>query len=329
MKKTQKNVLGMLGLILVAAITTFAAYLPAPGASAISTLTDNIKVRVVAETANVDVTGVTSGSTLVDPNQNINVSYENVDTLRVTIKYTDKDGVEHSYTLVNEAVSTSPSSEDIGLNLRTGEYTYGGNTYTFPDHGYGEYVITVYGEGPAGTDEQNVSFTYLPVTAEVAQDSSTGKVNADLTYVPDDGTPSSAGDVATLTLNVYDKDGNLVTPMSPITVTAPTDHVQLPFEQYGLPSGEYILGVIAHDRNGNDLYLPYYVNFTYQASEKDDGGDEDIVVPSTGAPDTGGLFGNLSSSKIDFLITGLIIFFAVGIGSAIFIARRNKKPTRR
>ena len=334
MKKTQKNVLGTLGLILVAAVTTFAAYLPGPEASATSSLTDHITVRVVAETANVDVSGIVSGSTLLEPDQNVTISHENVDHLRVTIKYTDKNDVEHTYILVDEDVDSGAWTKGMDLNLKTGEYTYRGNTYTFPEHGYGDYVITVYGEGTGGTDEQNLGFKYIPVIAEVVTDSETGNPHANLDYLPDDGTETSVGNVASLTLNVYDKDGNLVTPMSPITVTAPTDGTTLPFDQYNLPSGEYTLEVIAHDKNGVNLYKPYYVDFTYQAKEKpnpdDEGGDEeDIVVPDTGAPDTGGLFGNLNVSKADFLITGLIIFFAVGIGGAIFIARRNKKPFRR
>ena len=329
MKKTQKNVLGALGLILVAAVTTFAAYLPSPEASAANSLTDHITVRVPAQTADVGISGMTSGSTLIEPNQSVNISHENVDNLKVTIKYTDKDGVEHSYILVDENVDSGFHSDEMGLNLSTGEYTYGGNTYTFPNHGYGEYVITVHGDGTGGTDEQSLWFTHIPAIAEVEKDSETGNPSVDLEYLPYDGTETSVGNVATLILNIYDKDGNLVTPMSPITVTAPTDNVLLPFDQYNLPSGQYTLEVIAYDKDGNDLYRPYYVNFNYQAVPHDEGDEDDIVVPDTGAPDTGGLFGNLNVSKGDFLVTGLIVFFAIGIGSAIFIARRNKKSSRR
>ena len=48
----------------------------------------------------------------------------------------------------------------------------------------------------------------------------------------------------------------------------------------------------------------------------DDEEDEDIVVPNTG-----GLFESLNISQSDYLITGLIIFFVVGVGGAIFIAK--------
>ena len=55
MKKTQKKVLGLLGLTTVGVMTAVAATMPGPVASAISNLTDTITVRVVSDAPNVDV----------------------------------------------------------------------------------------------------------------------------------------------------------------------------------------------------------------------------------------------------------------------------------
>jgi len=95
MKKTQKRVLGFLGLSLVVAITCVAAVIPSPGTAATSTITDVIKVRVVGSTPNVDINNIENEKIYTDPARYFTVDHENVETLSVNLRYTDVNGDVH------------------------------------------------------------------------------------------------------------------------------------------------------------------------------------------------------------------------------------------
>lgn len=311
MKKTQKQILGFFGLGVVVAMTAVAIALPSPWASAVtSSVTDVITVRVVGDTPNVDIIGITSGSEFLDAEKDIRVNYENVDHLKVTLKYTDTEGNTKETVLEEGDYDYQPGYIDFHLNLRG------------PEYGYGTYVLTVKGDGYEGvSDEDIVTFTRKPFEAELEEDEDSGKTFVDLDYVPDDTTPINEGEIEKFLIEVYDGDGNLVTPLSPVEVPAPEKQANLPFENYDLPSGKYTIKVIAYDSNDTALSVRYlYKNIK---------SDEEVPVPDTNAPDTGGLFKNLNISQSDFLVTGLIIFFMVGIAGIVFVAKRDKRDSKR
>ena len=304
MNKTHKKILGFLGLFLVIAATIFAAFLPGPATSATSSVTDTITVRVVGAVPRVDFSNAEMGKVYTTPNQSFSFSYENVATATVTIRYTDVNGVTHTYTLNDDPYDLDYNSGDIDFNLNLSER-----------YGYGDYIITVAGDGVGGADEDSISFSYYPVYGEATEDED-GNINLDLEYNPDDGTGSGDGEVANIIVKVYDEEGNLVTPLSPVTVTPPTTSIELPFSDYDLPSGTYTIEITAYDQDGNELYKAYLTYVVYESK----------TIP---VPDTGGLFKNLNISHIDYLVTGLIIFSLVGVGGIIFINKRSKRTTRR
>ena len=305
MKAKHKKVLGILGLVLVVATTIFAATIPSPGASAATSVTDHLLVRVTSVVPNIEITDINDGETTTTSDQPFTVDYENVTNITVTLEYTDENGETQTVVLDDFAPGEQAGSKDYNLGPQLGSL------------GYGRYKIIVRGTGNDGVhDDKTIEFSYLPVVAEVTQDEETGNVEVDLDYAPDDGTPGG-GDVASIEINVYDEDGNLVEELSPITVIAPENKVELPFADFGLPSGEYTIAVTAYDAEGNKLFEDYSLKIRYDA------GEEDIVVPSTA--DTGGLFQNLNISKSDYLITGLIIFAMVAISGAIIIAKSGKR----
>ncbi len=313
MKKTQKNLLGMFGLSIVVATTVFAACMPGPEASAAGSVTDTVTVRVVGDAPKVDITGVDSGSVITDGGQTIDVSYEVVDELKVDLKYTDKDGVEH----------TVPPIWDYFYDYQPGDIPLDLNLIQY---GYGEFTITATGYGPDGvTDEDIITFEYIPVAGTATPDDTTGNPIVDLDYVPGDGVDPNG--VEKIVITILDENGNPIAGIDPIIVDKPIDQVTLPFDEYGLPDGNYIIELTALGIDGEELYKPYVINFEYK------GNGEEPVVPETGgdtgAPDTGGLFSGLNISNSDYLITGLLIFFTVGIGGAIFIVKRNQKSSKR
>ncbi|MBR0479758.1 hypothetical protein IJJ49_00620 [Candidatus Saccharibacteria bacterium] len=301
MKRTHKRILGFFGLTLVAITTVFAASLPTPEANAVTTLTDTISVRVVGAVPDVNLISPEPGSEMVSPSQTIAFDYENVETVTITLKYTDVDGNEYEYIL--QTYDTDYEAGSITYNLDLSEANYG----------YGEYVVTISGDGFDGVkDEDSLSFSYYPIVAESREDEDTGLIYVDLEYEGDDGT--GTGEVAKIEINVYDEDGNLVTPLSPITVTPPETSVEIPFSDYDLPSGTYKIEVVAYDDEDNELYRAYTLYIVYEA------------IP---VPDTGALFKNLNIAQADYLITGLIAFFAFGLFGIFFIAKKQKKSSRR
>lgn len=93
MKKAKKQCLGFFGLSLVVAMTMIAASLPTPGASATSsTITDTITVRVVGSVPDINIRGITNDAIYVTPERNFSVDYENVETMVVSLEYTDLEG---------------------------------------------------------------------------------------------------------------------------------------------------------------------------------------------------------------------------------------------
>lgn len=178
------------------------------------------------------------------------------------------------------------------------------------DYGYGEYIVTARGTGYDGVyDEDLIRFYYYPVNGELTENKDTGDYTVHLEYDADDGTDASEGAVASVIVNILDANGNPVGP-SPITVPAPNKSVSFNLDEYGLASGTYTVEITAYDRNGTKLYKAIKIG--------------EIDYNAIPVPDTGSFFQSLNISRIDYLVTGLIIFALVGISGAVFIAKRNK-----
>lgn len=304
MKRTHKRILGIFGLVFVAVTTVFAASLPGPEAKATTSVTDTISVRVVGSQPNVTLKSPdpsVEDAIYTSAEQLVKVEYENIEYITVKLIYTDIDGVEHEYLLDDsEFVDYDAGEFSVTVNL-SGE-----------NYGYGEYELVVEGIGYGGiSDVDRFNFSYYPVAATLRKDEDSGLVYVDLDY----DTESEDGEVEKILINVYDENGNLVTAISPIEVTAPNKSVEIPFADNNLSSGKYTITVTAYDSEGTLLYKPY----TLPAYEH----------TATPAPNTGAFFRDLNISRADYLITGLIAFFAFGIFGFVFIAKKQKKTSRR
>lgn len=301
MKKTKKRVFGLLSLVLVVATTIFAAFLPGPEASALTSVTDTISVRVVGSTPDINIISPSNNSVFVFPDQILSFNYENVGDVLATIKYTDKNGDTHNYNFVEFDANYDADTFSDELNLLGTNY------------GYGEYLLAVKGVGLAIDeetggrvyDEDFVEFWFYPVIGEASEDENDGLIYLDLEYDKENE------NIDTIGINIYDENGNLVTAMSPIKVKAPGDRVELPFSEKDMTSGKYRIEITAYNEDKEALYNPYITYVNYEA------------IP---VPDTGGLFMNLNISRADYLITGLLIFFPIAIFSLVFVMKgRNYK----
>lgn len=353
MKKTHKKVFGLFGLVIVAAVTVFAAFLPSPGTRATTTaaVVDTIKVRVVGDTPSIDLDGITPGAVLPDGTQTITIPYENVENVKIDVQYTDVNGNVYNFNLIDAPVNYATGELTATINFLTGEYTYSYTYYdeadeqnhtitipsgtdpapVMPHYGYGEYTFEVSGTGAGGvpTTPVEVPFEINPIgggTSITVEKDAEGNDHyyIDVDYNTDGSGTSTDGQVAWMEVEIYKGTGDnkeKITIDPPLIITAPATRVEIPFEQLGLEDGTYTIEVTAYDANGNVIYKKPAFSFTYDYASG--------TIPVPHSADTGGMMGNLNISKTDYIITGLIIFGIVGISGAIWISRHDKKVANR
>lgn len=306
MKKTQKRILGFLGLAVVASTTAVAMTLPGPEASAVTTsVEDTIEVKVIGEEPHVSISGIDSGEVTTDATHDIAISYENIEYVTVEVEYKDKNNQTHTEKLMdNVFVDYNPGAQSFALNFLSNGYTYG------------DYVIKITGTSDKGSRSDAIRFSFYPVTASDGIDENTGQPYIDLDYNTDDGTTSGTGEVARIDIEVISPDGNTI-PELATEVYPPTTRVEIPFAKYNLPAGTYRIEISAYNSNGEFLYKKV-VEFV-------------VYAPEQGAkvPNTGGILQNSNISQTDYLVTGVGAFTIIGIVGALYISKRNKNSSRR
>ena len=308
MKKTKKQLYGFAGLLLVTAMTAFAAALPNPEAEAVSSVTDNIVVRVIASTPHVDTTNPKNNSVFVNPNQTISYNYEKVDTVTVDVEYRDDLGNVVTRRLQTLNPAGQPGSSNIPLDLKQ-------------EFGYGKFQVTVIGTNTnTGVfDEKNITFSLYPVIGEANQPKKGDDVEVNLDYY------ANSVDLDYIEVDVFDANGNLLVPLSPLRVNRPIKSATLPFTQYNLPAGTYTVKFTPFDNQNRQLYTPYQVQVNYRLPDQsNDPYDTDLPVPNTGS-----FFGGTNISNSDYLITGLIIFGTIGIFGVYFILKDRKDSKKK
>ncbi len=299
MKKQTKRVLGFCGLAVVGITTAIAATLPAPTTAATdgeSSQTDTVVVRVVSDTPDVNIGGITSGATIINPEQTFNVDYsDGVDTVKVVLTYTDIYGNTDTYDFGTKDVDFTGGVWSIPVDLTTlvGE---GGLHFN-----YGHYKLTAVGTGFSGvTDTDVLEFDYAAATMTDGGVDENGNVIADI---------ESDGKFA-MEIVPYDKDENIID-CARVSLARGTTRATLPFGDCGLPSGTYKLVLNSLDANGN-IISSYAITIDYTAPE--------VVV----VPDTGNITMGLNISRTDYLITGLVVFGMIALTGIVMVVRRKK-----
>lgn len=288
MRRAKKKFLGLLGLSLVAVMTTVAISMPTPEAAAITTVTDTIEVRVIGGTPAVDLRSSVEGKNVSSPHFTLNMDYENVARAKIYLRYVD-DGSEPVEIAVYNDLESPAGSIYAGFMLDK----------------YGEYIVTAEAFGYDGTPapEDYIRFKYVPVVASVSLNQVSGKYE--------------------ITLESYGSDVNEVSYYlgneEIATLTKDNFNQIVSFSMAGRPSGTYTINVVAKSDTGAMIYSPLALTIDYEAAE----------VPNAGTPDTGGLFKNLNISREDYLVTGLILFFVLGVVAFGIVARGHKKSSKK
>lgn len=295
MERKQKRFFGLLGLFVLAAMTVVAAMMPSPGASAVGTtsMTDTLEVRVVSNTPAIEISSDVDNGKTSFPAFVIDIDYAYVEKVDIYQTYIGADGKPQ------EKVKIATYDE---LGNKIGSIT----DEQFTLYEYGKYIITAEAtasDGSATVPEDYITFEYLPVIASISENTTTGDYAVAI---------ESHGDDVDLA-EVY-LDGTLVG-------TLDKDNLDKPvvFSMADKPSGTYTITVVAKDAEGNVLYIPLTLTIDYEA----------IEVPDAGTPDTGGLFKNANISKEDYLTTGVIVFFILGIVAFGVVSRGSKKNSKK
>ena len=240
--------------------------------------------------------------------QPIDLTYSNMDKYTISITFIDDEGIEHTEIL--------DDVENIdGSGNATYDFRHFGEIY-----GYGKYIITVTGTGIDQSSVQDtIEFEYVAVLPETGVNPDNSNPTLDLDYITDDPGLSEDDIVDHITIDILDGNGNPIPGLSPVTVKPPLKDIEIPFDQYDLPNGDYTLVITPYNAADEALFKQFTILIHY-------GGEEPIVVPSTA--DTGGLFKNLNIASSDYLITGLGIFLIVGFSAIVFLGKKGRNAKK-
>ncbi|MDO4526503.1 MAG: hypothetical protein Q4B87_00190 [Candidatus Saccharibacteria bacterium] len=229
MNKTHKKMLGFVGLGMVAAITTFAATLPTPEASAIqSSVTDTIQVRVIPSYPDLELI-TDSGAVITTPEYNFTANYTKLGEARITITNRNADGVV--------VYSGTYWEGDLGFEQGTRDFSV--NFDDFGGRGY--FTIDFYAIG----DDNVPVERFLTVQYSEEQgtdDGGSGETSEDEIKV---GVEVPLAETKTITAEVYDQNGALV---KTVQINDPTDVQRI--DLAGVPDGYYNLVVTNRDADG-------------------------------------------------------------------------------
>lgn len=245
MKRSKKNLLGALGLTVVAATTIYAATLPAPEAQATS-ITDTIQVRVVTDDPQISIS-TDLADQVIRPDYTVTVSYANVETVALLVTRLDAAG---NVVSGPTEVWTKNANYDEGEDTLDLDLDYLG--------GYGEYIFTSTGKDIHGvTHEKSLRVNYTNVDADV-------NVSDDGSVCVDISNPNRV--VAKVGVRVYDAENNLV---GEDTVVDPNGQLTLPIDE--APAGTYTVRLTYYA--SNDDVIGTETTFATKSAE-----NEQIII---------------------------------------------------
>lgn len=329
MRKTKKQLLGLVCLAAVALMTVFAMSLPAPGAAAaeddepVTSREDNTQVQVTVfedDQASVRIQSPRNGEEFTTNVIPVSILYTRAKSIRLDYK----DGEGNPQTKTIEIEADKYENGIVNTTIVLDSYIDKPTTLT----------ATLFGIN--GTElEDSVQFSYRAISA------SEGITNKD------NGNPSfgiTLGDeVDHINIQVYnDKTGDPVFvdkegKDTPLVINRDKINLTTGEVEVTLPDGSKFMGKYDPATKKIDIELPLdklkLSEGTYKAIFVALSADDDVLSmnqvtfqykPNTPKlPDTGSIFNNLNISQADYLVTGLIAFGLAAGFAMTLIFRRN------
>jgi hypothetical protein len=302
--KKHKRILGLIGLLLVAAITAVAAHLPDYEASAVGPDT-TINITVEGDDFSAIIVTPSDGSEVSSATGTAVINYTGAKY--VTVYLTDED-TGATTCLATSDPSVTPCLSNVTTPNPDGSLNV---NYALPD--YGDYTISTEGVDLSGDplSGSTSTFGYHAIWLEVTNDGE--ETDPEVRVHINDPTTDH------VTITVVGKDGNVyevTVPVTPEDIATGYVDVNLPFRENGVQPGDYTVEGVGYNSDGDALDDPSAVDLAYFPSN--------IEPPKTGLFGLGGL----TLSRADYLVTGLLVFSLVAF-LAFFLLRRKKAERRR
>lgn len=282
-----KKLWGILGLIVVVALTVAAYFTPSANAeSGSTTITVNVtnpkspEMEIAKPAAGAEV--AYKGGIL------LNLNHKETEEIQISAIYGDNSIIETPFAPVAE---TGTTDHMLDWGVLEGYY--------------GPVTINVRAVAEGAEDLKRITINLVPSTAEVKDPAENDDPVIDVD-------PSSKVDKVIVTVADPDDPDNPL-----IEKEVPADEldedITLPFEDEDLPEGDYKIIVTSYDEDGNPLGEPKVINYTYKKSAGP------IV------PDTGSFSEHLNVSSTDYLVVSLVAAGFAVIALAILIIKRSKR----
>ncbi len=228
----------------------------------------------------------------------VSLSYQNANNISYTLSYKN----EHGTTTTLNLLSLTPSSANGTHNWQIDLKALGLS--------YGEYILQAKVSGH-GVSEDSVSFKYVPITVNLNQDptgqkpSITIKKDANTDYVE---------------IQILDPEGKpLLSPARKESVAgSSTSNLPINLANFCPKAGSYTVLVTAFDASGNKLASPVAVQTVLTCPNT----SSSSIIPNV--PNTGSFLSKAGLSRVDSIVSSLIIFALVSC-SALFVLRRRSQ----
>ncbi len=312
MQKTKKQLLGFVGLAAVGIMTAVAYAMPAAAAEEeplTGTGDVNVVVTVPTQEGAGKITAPVDGSIKTEPNTEVVYMYNEIANAKLYIEYKDQNN-NIVRKLLDDFTPDEPySAGERRIDVNLLDYSERENDY--------KVILQVTNLDGATTGDDIVTFSYRIMTAEFEKKpASNGDpiLNIDIN-----------SEVDKVYVYIYDKNGEpLITDEdgNEVPVLVNRDDIDpatglitkvLPFAENEAANGKYTTVVVAYNAKGNIISM-VNLDTEYTFINPD--------LPET--PNTGFTIGDLNISKVDYLITGLIVFGVVA-GFALYLVYRKSR----
>ncbi len=324
MKTSKKRVFGLIGLLTVGAMTIAAINLPSSDAAAKSTDIE-VQVNVNEAALSASFNYPQDGAVLLEPQLEVSSNYSHATDIQYYLYYTNADGQE----IRQKVAEYRPSSiDDSGIyTFNIDLDSYGGLSQ---DRLVGDYrLVSIARNANSGAErEDSVGFVYRAMTARYdgTNANSDPKIAADV-----------SSKVEKVQVQAYDKDGNALfvdengaeTPILIDRDEFDGNHLDLvlPFKEYGAANGKYTAVLVSYDGADNIIGInPVDFNYDKNSGATDPSGKP--IDDSTGTPevpDTGLSSNALNISRLDYILSGVIVFSLVSGFALYLILRRSRR----
>lgn len=327
MQKTKKQLLGIAGLAAVGVMTAIAYTMPSPAsayeqgvndAPATSAGNVDLNVTVLDGMNQVTIKTPANGSATTKESVPVLYSYENASRIETYLQYTNNDGTKANVLIDNFTPTEVYGERSFTIDL---------SKYGLNDRQYTLLVRSYDGYGTPKDDTVNFSYRAIVVTPIEPGDPTDP---TDPGNGSDNGDPvidvEVSDDVDEIYVHIRDKDGKpaivdkdgneVIFKFTKDDIDPETGElrVKLPFEEYGLEDGEYSIVIVGKDKDGNDItVVTTTIDYTFVDNTK---------TPDT--PNTGSVLDNLNITRVDYIITGIIVFGLVA-GAALFLVSRKSR----